>query len=178
MIGIMPSTKTKEIKRQQLGMDAGTAQSRLRKMLLFRLAGRLGLTICYRCGRKISSCRDLSIDHKVDWLHSASPKDVFFDLENIAFSHLKCNVAAARKCHSVISNKHGTKGIFKRTDVKRKKPYRVTISMKNPDGVSGRAKYTYVGDYVTLEEASAAYDAAAEDIFGYKAITNKSILGP
>ena len=40
----------------------------------------------------------LSIEHKIPWLDSDNPKELFFNLEkNIAFSHLSCNISAARQ---------------------------------------------------------------------------------
>ena len=38
-----------------------------------------------------------TIDHKVAWLDSEDPITAFFDLENVAFSHMKCNFAEGRK---------------------------------------------------------------------------------
>ena len=38
-----------------------------------------------------------SIEHKVAWLDSENPVDLYFDLENISFSHLKCNVKNSRQ---------------------------------------------------------------------------------
>lgn len=83
-------------KNDQLGMNFSTAQNRLRKDLLFSLVQRLGDDICYRCGEKIVSKEELSIEHKVDWLDSEHPSKLFFDLDNITFSHLSCNTRASR----------------------------------------------------------------------------------
>lgn len=41
------------------------------------------------------SADDLSIEHKAPWLHRDSA--LFWDLDNIAFSHLACNVNAAMR---------------------------------------------------------------------------------
>ena len=75
-------------------MHYSTAQHRLRKMIMFMLIKRLKLDLCYRCNKPIVTFQDLSIDHKKDWLD----KDIrrFWDLGNIAFSHLSCNSAASR----------------------------------------------------------------------------------
>jgi hypothetical protein len=40
---------------------------------------------------------DFSIDHKTPWLDTDSPVDLFFDLENIAYSHKGCNARAASR---------------------------------------------------------------------------------
>lgn len=43
-------------------------------------------------------CRDtFSIEHKVPWLHSENPLELYFSLDNISFSHYLCNVKAGRK---------------------------------------------------------------------------------
>lgn len=54
------------------------------------------LNFCHQCGNEIESENELSVEHKEPWLDSDNPTDKFFDLDNIAFSHLKCNVAARR----------------------------------------------------------------------------------
>lgn len=81
-------------KTKQLGMPHGTATNRLRKMILFDLAKRCELDICYRCGQLIEVIEDFTIDHKEPWLHNNV--DLFWDLDNIAFSHKGCNSACSR----------------------------------------------------------------------------------
>lgn len=81
-------------KSEQLGMPHGTASGRLRKMILFHLLKKLGDNVCFQCKGSIESIEDLSIEHKIPWLDSSDPPALFFDLENIAFSHLSCNVTA------------------------------------------------------------------------------------
>jgi len=78
-------------------MNISTAQNRLRKQLLFKLVQESGKDICYQCGLKIEYEKDLSIEHKIAWMRSEDPKALFFDYENIAYSHLSCNVKAAIK---------------------------------------------------------------------------------
>ena len=78
-----------------LGMPLGTASARLRKELLFHLAKKLGLTTCCRCGEEIDGVKKFSIDHLDAWQRAENPVEAFFDLENVAFSHLGCNVRAA-----------------------------------------------------------------------------------
>ena len=84
-------------KAKQLGMPHGTATGRLRKSILFVLLELSDLNYCYQCGKLITSEKELSIEHIVPWLHTENPIELFFDLDNIAFSHLSCNVAAGRK---------------------------------------------------------------------------------
>lgn len=90
-------TNSKKKKREQLGMDDSTASHKLRKLILFSLVQQTGQDICFRCQTKIETVEELSIEHKVPWLDSSNPIRVFFDLNNIAFSHLRCNIANRRK---------------------------------------------------------------------------------
>jgi membrane-bound lytic murein transglycosylase B len=77
-----------------LGMNHGTATHRLRKAIIFDFVQQAGRDTCYQCGKQISFIDELSIEHIQPWQKAANPKEAFFDLKNIAFSHLKCNVAA------------------------------------------------------------------------------------
>lgn len=90
-------------KSEQLGMNSSTAQARLLRDILFSLVVETGKNVCHHCGGEITR-DDFSIEHIEPWLDSDDPKGVFFDLKNISFSHLRCNVAAARRPTA----KHGT----------------------------------------------------------------------
>lgn len=74
---------------QQLGMSHGAAANKLRKNILFSFAKRLKEDICFKCKEQIVSVDDLSIEHKLPWENISS--SLFWDLDNITFSHLKCN---------------------------------------------------------------------------------------
>lgn len=84
-------------KTEQLGMPHGTATGRLKKNLMFQMMHKLGLNNCYQCGKSIDTSGELSVEHKIPWLDSEDPVGLFFDLDNIAFSHLSCNVAAGTR---------------------------------------------------------------------------------
>lgn len=94
-------------KKEQLGIDPGTAASRLKKEILFSYVKKAGDNYCFQCGTEIEDSSDFSIEHKVPWLNSDNPNELFFDLGNIAFSHLSCNVGAARRTKGITA-KHGT----------------------------------------------------------------------
>lgn len=80
---------------EQLGMPYGTASGRLVKDILFKFICETGKNVCYQCGKEMS--RDtFSIEHKIPWIDHPNPIETFFDLDNISFSHLSCNVKAAR----------------------------------------------------------------------------------
>ena len=94
-------------------MPIGTASARLRKAIMFKLIQSAHEDICYRCHRKIEDARDLTIEHKVPWLDSYDPLGLFFDLDNIAFSHLVCNARAGRKVPRQKGKiKHGTHAAY------------------------------------------------------------------
>lgn len=81
----------------QLGIPVGTAQHRLRKSILYACIVKLAENVCYRCNTLIENEDELSIEHKIAWLDSEDPIKLFYDLDNIAFSHLSCNSRVARR---------------------------------------------------------------------------------
>lgn len=84
----------------QLEQPFGTACNRLRKSIMFNLLVRHNENVCHKCSKPIEKIEELSIEHKTPWLDSKNPKELFFDLSNIAFSHLFCNVKSARRSFS------------------------------------------------------------------------------
>lgn len=94
---------SKERKQKQLGMNPGTASHRLIKDILFTFIQEKGIK-CYQCNKSMTR-NDFSIEHKIPWLDSENPIELYFNLDNIAFSHLSCNIGAARKNKGII--KHG-----------------------------------------------------------------------
>lgn len=89
-------------KSKFLGMPIGTATGKLRKMIMFDLIKQLDKDFCYRCGERIKYIKDLSIDHKEFWL--GVDQKLFWDLNNIVFSHLKCNTIDGKQKNPVIIN--------------------------------------------------------------------------
>jgi hypothetical protein len=54
------------------------------------------------------SRQTVSIEHKTAWLGEPNAVELYFDLRNIAFSHLACNRRAARKpTKKVVVTDHG-----------------------------------------------------------------------
>jgi len=88
-------------KNDQLKMNHGTASNRLKKSILLDLLCKLDYNLCYRCGEEIKIAENLSIDHIKPWLDSENPIELFFDLNNVTFSHRRCNSGAARKPHKL-----------------------------------------------------------------------------
>jgi hypothetical protein len=76
-------------KASQLGISSwGKALYRLKSQMLFKLLQELKRTECFRCGKEMTQ-DDYSLDHKKDWLDG--DPTLFWDLENISFSHMRCN---------------------------------------------------------------------------------------
>jgi 5-methylcytosine-specific restriction endonuclease McrA len=82
-------------KSAQLGLPFSTACNRLRKKILFHLLSRLGENFCFQCGVIIESEGELSIEHRTPWF--GGDTSLFWDIENITFSHLGCNVGAGNR---------------------------------------------------------------------------------
>jgi len=83
-------------KKEQLSMNPSTASGRLTKDILWGLLIETSKDTCCKCHEKMT--RDtFSIEHLVPWLDSEDPVGLYFDLNNISFSHLSCNVADARR---------------------------------------------------------------------------------
>lgn len=95
-------------KLDQLGMHHATASSILKKNIMFSLLKETKRNFCYQCSSEIETVDELSVEHKVPYLDSHNPRELFFDLSNIAFSHLKCNIKAIRrkKCEHGSLNKY------------------------------------------------------------------------
>ena len=93
-----------QLKSEKLGMPIGTARARLIKDILWKYVVLCGDDYCYRCGHQILNPLELSIEHKNPWGISDNPLNLYFDLENIAFSHIKCNSIHG----SNINRKHST----------------------------------------------------------------------
>lgn len=90
-------------KQLQLGMNPSTASNRLVKDVLFKLICDSGLNSCYQCGEEMSR-DDFSIEHKTAWLDSPNPVELYFDLDNISFSHILCNISKARRYNKGLVN--------------------------------------------------------------------------
>lgn len=117
------SKKGNEKKAEQLGMPYGTASNILKKKLLFDFVKKSKLNYCYRCGKEINNIDDLSIEHKEPWLDTENPIELFFDLDNVAYSHLSCNCSSIRKEYCTKNGKRISK-------------YNIDNRIKAPDGMS------------------------------------------
>lgn len=170
---------------RELGMKLGTARNVLLRNLMFRLVQDVGRDTCYRCGCKINSVEEFSIDHTEEWRLQENAKELYFDLDKIAFSHLSCNSGAARRNSENISkqvrdNWEQNKAEILATRLQQMKDKLITtpegLRMPNVSGylgvfkgVSGwRAAYAlgngkkiYCGTHPTPVQAACAYDSQA-----------------
>lgn len=85
-----------EKKKKQLGMNPSTASGRLVKDILWSFIVDTEREKCFHCGEPMTR-ETFSIEHKIPWLDSEDPIGLFFDLDNISFSHHSCNCAAAAR---------------------------------------------------------------------------------
>lgn len=83
-------------KSEQLGMNPSTASGRLIKDLLWNFINLQGMNTCHHCGKEMTR-ETFSIEHVIPWLDSEDPVGLYFDLDNIKFSHLACNCKAAKR---------------------------------------------------------------------------------
>ena len=104
-------------KKEQLGMNPSTASGRLVKDILWKLIKETGQDSCCKCG-ELMSRETFSIEHVEPWLDSDDPVKLYFDLDNISFSHLKCNVEDKRSnqeklpCGTVAAYKRGCRCVL------------------------------------------------------------------
>lgn len=87
----------KDNDKHMLGMSMSTATYKLYRKILFSLIRGAGTDKCHRCGETISEIDELSIEHKNAWRWQPNPKDAYFDINNVAFSHRSCNSAEERE---------------------------------------------------------------------------------
>lgn len=83
-------------KKQQLGMNPSTASYRLVKDILWNFIATTDSNICYHCSEPMDR-ETFSIEHIEPWLDSEDPVGLYFNLDNISFSHNSCNIRAARR---------------------------------------------------------------------------------
>lgn len=86
-------------RKEQLGVHPATASGRLLRDLLFHYVMKESHK-CFRCDGELE--RDnFSIEHKIPWLNSDNPIELFYDLDNITYSHQKCNYGAHAVPHKL-----------------------------------------------------------------------------
>lgn len=163
-------TKSKQDKLDQLGGGSKEEMYRVRRLLKkriwFMLLQEAGRDTCFRCGLPLSE-DDFSVDHKEPWLHSENPLELFLNLNNIAFSHQKCNYRCARN-RLTPTSPTGFRGVRLRKSGKYQAIVRMSLG-------GNKRKRVCSGQYKTAKEAAEAYDKKVVELFGLNAVTNKSL---
>jgi hypothetical protein len=86
-------------------------RQRLKKHIMFSLVQELGRDTCFQCGELIETVEEFSIEHKLP--HSmGEDQERFWDMANIAYSHLSCNVLAGTRLPRKNKSQHGTYGHY------------------------------------------------------------------
>ena len=67
------------------------------------------LIVLYFVNGSIKTVEGLSIEHKTPWLDRENAKELFWDLDNIAFSHLSCNSGARKQ---TVKMEHPSTGAY------------------------------------------------------------------
>lgn len=83
----------------KLQRNKSTSQNILLKDILWNFILKNNMNKCFHC-LGVMDRYSFSIEHKVPWLHSDNEEKLFFDLDNISFSHNSCNSSAARKVYA------------------------------------------------------------------------------
>lgn len=84
---------------------------------MFDLVKRCGLATCYRCEKEIETEEELSIEHKNGWQLAADPVAAFFNLDDIGFSHLLCNIKAGGGHNKIHASRAEAKRVQSRRPV-------------------------------------------------------------
>ncbi|MFK5710158.1 AP2/ERF family transcription factor [Lysinibacillus boronitolerans] len=159
---------TRKDKSQTLGVNFHTACHHLRRLVLYNLAKLSGKLQCHQCNLYIDSIESFSIEHITPWVHSENPVELYFDINNISFSHRKCNYNTIRTSSVSYSNT-GFKGVTLVNEKNRKQKYRVQVYNPNTN------KCIFLGRFNDIIEAARTYDRALIELYGERAVTNESL---
>lgn len=77
---------------ERLGRNFHQAQRELVRKVTWELLVQAGRDKCYRC-HLLMDWRVYSIDHMDRWRSAETPIEAFFDIDRIAISHKRCNLA-------------------------------------------------------------------------------------
>lgn len=92
-------TKLSKVYADQLGTEVSNGLRKLARKMLHSFAQKLGKDLCMRCGKRIETYSEMSLDHCENWINQPNARELFWDLDNVELSHTICNVkeSAVRK---------------------------------------------------------------------------------
>ncbi|BAY64157.1 hypothetical protein NIES22_42520 [Calothrix brevissima NIES-22] len=170
----------------KLGTHNSSAQRKLVKLLLFQYVNNAGENICWQCGEEITKYDEFSIEHKKPWSCAEDPKEAYFNLDNVTFSHIACNVQKIR------NSPHKRKATAFDMDIAKDRLVRnptgfryvrlyqhkgiVKYMARVPHWQNGRRIKDYFGK-ARENPHDAAYDAdkIMTELYGENAITNQKL---
>lgn len=106
------ATKYLENDYDILEMGFAHANHRLKQQIIYNMAEKSRLNMCFKCGQKIRSVEDLSIEHINGW----NNEQELLDINNISISHLHCNCGASNAGSGKLAKQYGYIGINKFVD--------------------------------------------------------------
>lgn len=132
-----------------IGSSYATLSKQGIKKFLFQLVKKCGLDNCVRCGQKIESSSELSIEHSIPYGRIEDPVEkekAFYDIKSIKFSHLLCNCSHR---NAFIGDNEYT-GVQRYTVASSNEKFRCCMSI---DGKSFK-----FGNFRKVEEAAIVHD--------------------
>jgi len=87
--------KHKDDFKKRFGIAVSTARYQLLKNLLFKFLLETGKNSCFRCGETMTS-KDFTLEHIKPWAWDNNALELFMDINNISFSHFRCNAGNTR----------------------------------------------------------------------------------
>jgi hypothetical protein len=85
----------KEDFKTRFGVSVSTARTQLINRLMFDMIVQLNKNTCFRCHNAMT-VKDFSIEHVIPWAWEENAHELFMDVNNITFSHRRCNSAHGR----------------------------------------------------------------------------------
>ena len=120
---------------------------KLTKLMMFKMAKECELLTCNKCGFEITDWERIGLDHIKPWRQEEDPekaRELFWDLNNLAFVHKGCNV----NDHKLGTSKSGYISVY-------------STGYKSPDSKKYKAKTKTklsLGTYYKAEAAAMARD--------------------
>lgn len=172
MIKDKSTEKSLDLAKIILGEPYSSANQKLHRMMIFKLLKEDNKNFCYRCKQEIKISKDLSIDHIEDWRPCNGREfkpELFLDMNNIMFSHFKCNAASA------MAGKGSSKYVGVRLFYDKRKDYKKWVAYRGKDTGS---KFDYFGYHDDEKLAAHARDLGIIKFYKGEGLINFVELRP